>query len=189
MCSKWASPAERYSTVAWLDHLLLVRTSVTINEVYSLKCLLEFRARIRLFHNFCTIIKERADETRRTKYRRMISQFGRDQLLFIDESAKRWQDFSGKYQYNQLCKREGILRNTCCGRWPTQNPLRLKDRQEKFCRRAIYGMIDGSQNTIFSWWKVPNGRVKLKTVVRTFEAEILKIFKNIQSQPKNQTFL
>ena len=38
----WASPEERYSTVAWLDHLLLVRTSVTINEVYSLKCLLEF---------------------------------------------------------------------------------------------------------------------------------------------------
>ena len=40
----WASPGEsRYSTVACrLDHLLLVRTSVTINEVYSLKCLLEF---------------------------------------------------------------------------------------------------------------------------------------------------
>ena len=62
-------------------------------------------ARIRLFHNFCTIVKER-DETRRTKYRRVISQLNRDQLLFIDESAKRWQDFSGKYQYNQLCKRE-----------------------------------------------------------------------------------
>ena len=26
----------------------------------------------------------------------------------------------------------------------------LQDRQEKFCRRAIYGMIDGSRNTIFS---------------------------------------
>ena len=26
----WASPGERCSTVAWLDHLLLVRTSVTI---------------------------------------------------------------------------------------------------------------------------------------------------------------
>ena len=41
----WASPGERYSTVAWLDHwhhLLLVRTSVTVNEVYSLQCLLEF---------------------------------------------------------------------------------------------------------------------------------------------------
>ena len=39
-----ASPGEsRYSTVACrLGHLLLVRTSVTINEVYSLKCLLEF---------------------------------------------------------------------------------------------------------------------------------------------------
>ena len=44
----------------------------------------------------------------------------------------------------------------------TQNPL---DRQEKFCRRTIYGMIDGSRNTVFSWWKIPNGRVKLKTVV------------------------
>ena len=42
-----------------------------------------------------------------------------------------------------------------------------QDRQEKFCRRAIYGMIDGSRNTIFSWWKTPNGRVKLKTVVNT----------------------
>ena len=38
----WASPGERYSTVTCLDHLLLVRTSVTINEVSSLKCLLEF---------------------------------------------------------------------------------------------------------------------------------------------------
>ena len=38
----WTSPGERYSTVAWPDHLLLIRTSVTINEVYSLKCLLEF---------------------------------------------------------------------------------------------------------------------------------------------------
>ena len=36
-------------------------------------------ARIRHFHNFCTIVKER-NETRRTKYRRMISQFCRDQL-------------------------------------------------------------------------------------------------------------
>ena len=26
-------------------------------------------------------------------------------------------------------------------------------------------MIDGSRNTVFSWWKIPNGRVKLKTVV------------------------
>ena len=48
----WASPGERYSTVAWLDHLLLVRTSVTINEVYSLNCLQEF-----VSLNFCTIVK------------------------------------------------------------------------------------------------------------------------------------
>ena len=33
----------------------------------------------RLFHNFCTIVKER-NETRRTKNRRMIRQFCRDQL-------------------------------------------------------------------------------------------------------------
>ena len=40
----WASPGEsRYSTVVCrLGHSLLVRTSVTINEVYILKCLLEF---------------------------------------------------------------------------------------------------------------------------------------------------
>ena len=41
----------------------------------------------------------------------------------------------------------------------------LQDRQEKFCRRAIYGTIDGSRNTIFSWWKTPSGHVELKTVV------------------------
>ena len=128
-------------------------------------------ARIRLFqfHNFCTIVKER-----RTKYRRIMSQFSRDQLLFIDESAKRWQDFSGKYQYNQLCKRENILHNICCGpdddRYfkNTKSFASLQERQEEFCRRAIYGMIDGSRNTIFAWWKTPNGCVKLKTVVIRF---------------------
>ena len=92
----WASPGERYNTVAWLDHLLLVRTSVTINEVYSLKCLLEFVS----FTTFAPCIVKERDETRRTKYRRIISQFSRDQLLFNDESAKRWEDFSGNYQYN-----------------------------------------------------------------------------------------
>ena len=103
-----------------------------------------------------------------------MSQFSRDQLLFIDESAKRWQDFSGKYQYNQLCKRENILRNICCGpdddRYfkNTKSFASLQERQEEFCRCAIYGMIDGSRNTIFAWWKTPNGRVKLKTVVIRF---------------------
>ena len=38
--------------------------------------------------------------------------------FFIDESAKNWKDFSDKDQYNQLCKREKILRNMSCGRWP-----------------------------------------------------------------------
>ena len=47
----------------------------------------------------------------------------------------------------------------------TKSFANLQDRQEKFCQRAIYGMIDGSRNTIFSWWKTPNGGVKLKTVV------------------------
>ena len=122
-------------------------------------------ARIRLFHNICTIVKER-NETRRTKYRRNYDQpvLSWSAKLFIDESAKRWQDFSGKYQYNQLCKRENILRNICC-QWTMTDIFdfaSLQDRQEKFCRRAIYGMIDGSRNTIFSWWKTPNGRVKLK---------------------------
>ena len=123
----WTSSGERQSTVAWLDHLLLVRTYVTINEVYSLKCLLEFV----LFHNFCTMVKER-DETRRTKYRRITQPVQLwSAVLFIDESAKRWQDFWGKCQYNQLCKRENILRNMCCGPWTTtdilntQNPLQV----------------------------------------------------------------
>ena len=64
----WASPGEsRYSTVVCLlGHSLLVRTSVTTKEVYILKCLLEFGTEY--------------NETRRTKYRRMISQFCRDQL-------------------------------------------------------------------------------------------------------------
>ena len=126
-------------------------------------------ARIRLFHNICTIVKER-NETRRTKYRRNYDQpaLSWSAKLFIDESAKRWQDFSGKYQYNQLCKRENILHNICC-LWTMTDIFdfaSLQDRQEKFCRRAIYGMIDGSRNTIFSWWKTHNGRVKLKSVVK-----------------------
>ena len=83
-------------------------------------------ARIRLFHNFCTIVKER-----RTKYRRIIGQFSRDQLLFIDESAKRWQDFSGKYQYNRLCKTEKTFYAisgvdvTMTDILKTQNPLQV----------------------------------------------------------------
>ena len=49
-----------------------------------------------------------------------------------------------------------ILRNICCGpdddRYfkNTKSFASLQDRQEKFCRRAIYGMIDCSRNTIFS---------------------------------------
>ena len=130
-------------------------------------------ARIRLFqfYNFWTIVKER-----RTKYRRIISQFSRDQLLFIDKSAKRWQDFLGKYQYNQLCKRENILRNICCGPDDdqyfknTKSFASLQNRQEKFRCRAISGMIDGSR---FAWWKNPNSCVKLKMVVsRSEEAQI-----------------
>ena len=122
-------------------------------------------ARIRLFqfHNFCTIVKER-----RTKYRRIISQFSRDQLLFIDESAKRWQDLSGKNQYNQLCKRDNILRNICCGpdddRYfkNTKSFASLQDRQEKFCRRAIYGMIDGSRKHNFRLMKNPQWSRKIE---------------------------
>ena len=45
--------------------------------------------------------------------------------------------------------------------YKTQNPLQV----ETFCRCTISGMIDGSRNKIFSWWKTSNGRVKLKTVV------------------------
>ena len=126
------------------------------------------RARIRLFHNICTMVKER-NETSRTKYRRNYYQPVLSWLtkLFIDESARWWQDFSGKYQYNHLCKRENILRNICC-KWTMTDIFdfaSFQDRQEKFCRLAIYGMIDSSRNTIFSWLKTPNGRVILKTVV------------------------
>ena len=105
------------TNVAWLDHLLLVRTSVIINEVYSLKCLLEFVSLSQLLQ-LNAKAKER-DETRRAKYRRMVSNNQPVQSwsakLFIDESAKWWEDFSGKYQHNQLCVRENILRNMFCG--------------------------------------------------------------------------
>ena len=41
----------------------------------------------------------------------------------------------------------------------------LQDQQEKFYRRAIYGMIDGSRNNFLLIKKTHNGCVKLKTVV------------------------
>ena len=36
-------------------------------------------------------------------------------------------------------------------------------------------MIDGSWDTIFFWWKTPNGRVKLKTVVTCFRGVQIKV--------------
>ena len=129
-------------------------------------------ARIRLFHSICTIVKE-WNETRRTKYRRNYDQLvlSWSTKLFIDESAKRWQDFSGKYQYNQLCKRENILSNICC-QWTMTDIFdfaSLQDRQEKFSVDAPYMVwLTAAENTIFFWWKTPNGRVKLKTVVIDF---------------------
>ena len=46
--------------------------------------------------------------------------------------------------------------------WTDIVSIFLQDRQGKFSRRAIYGMIDGSQNTIFSWWKQPQWSRKIK---------------------------
>ena len=58
---------------------------------------------------------------------------------------------------NQLCKRERerAFYAICVednDRYfkNTKSFESLQDRQEKICLRAIYGMIDGSQNTIFS---------------------------------------
>ena len=111
-------------------------------------------ARIRLFHNFCTIVKER-DETRRAKYRRIISQFSRDQLLFIDESAKRWQDFSGKYQYNQLYvyEREHFTQYvlwTMTDILKTQNPLQVCKTDKRSFVDAPYMVWLTAAETEFS---------------------------------------
>ena len=110
-------------------------------------------ARIRLFHNICTIVKER-NKTMRTKYRRSYDQLvlSWSTKLFIDESAKRWQVFSGKYQYNQLCKRENILRNNCC-QWTMTDIFdfaSLQDRQEKFSVDAPYMVWLTAAETQFS---------------------------------------
>ena len=108
MLKIWASPGEsRYSTVACrIDHLLLVRTSVTINEVYSLNACSNSSLSHHLHHSKGT---ERNKENEISSNDQPVLSWSAK--LFIDESAKRWRDFSGKYEYNQLCKRENILRN------------------------------------------------------------------------------
>ena len=46
---------------------------------------------------------------------------------------------------------------------------------------------------LYGEWKIiaahPILTITLRNILRAFEAEILKIFKNIEPQPKNQTFL
>ena len=89
-----------------IDHLLLVRTSVTINEVYSLNACSNSSLSHHLHHSKGT---ERNKENEISSNDQPVLSWSAK--LFIDESAKRWRDFSGKYEYNQLCKRENILRN------------------------------------------------------------------------------
>ena len=98
-------------------------------------------ARIRLFRNFCTIIKER-DETRRTKYCRIISQFSRDQLL-LTNLLKEGRTFRASTSIIS-CVRERTFYAICVvddDRYfkNTKSFASLQDRQEKFCRHAIYG--------------------------------------------------
>ena len=68
-------------------------------------------ARIRLFHNFCTIVNKENEISSNNQPVQSSSA-----IVYL-RFSQRWQDFSGKYQYNQLCKRENILRNICCGQW------------------------------------------------------------------------
>ena len=76
------------TTVAWLDHLLQVRTSVTINEVYSLKCLLEFVSLSQLLQ-LNAIAKEGMKQESEISSKPVQSWSAK---LFIDESAKWWED-------------------------------------------------------------------------------------------------
>ena len=156
--------------MAWSDHLHLVRTSVTINEVYSLKCLLEFVS----FTTFALYSSKGTECNKRTKYRQIISKLSRDQLLFIDESAKIWQDFWASISIISCVReRERVFYAICVvGQWPI------------ICKTDKRGFVDAPY---MIWLTVaetkfspdehpppsPNGRVKLKTVV------ILKTFKSL----------
>ena len=141
--------------MVWLDHLLLVRISVTMNEVYSLKCLLEFVSLSQLLQ-LNAIAKER-DETRRAKYRRMVSSNQPVQSwsakVFIDESAKWWEDFSGKYQHNQLCERQKTFYAICVVDG-------LPNRKEKFWRHIWYDWRQSKRN--FLLMKNPQWSRKIK---------------------------
>ena len=82
----------------------------------------------------------------------MISQFCRDQLNCLSTNQPKDDRTFRAITSIISCVRENILHNICC-QWTMTDIFdfaSLQDRQEKFCQRAIYGMIDGSQNTIFS---------------------------------------
>ena len=106
-------------------------------------------ARIRLFHNFCTIVKE-WNETRRAKYRRIISQFSRDQLNCLSTNQPK-DDRTFRASTSIIsCVRERTFYAICVVNDDRYfKNTKSFDRQEKFCRRAIYSMIDGSRNTSF----------------------------------------
>ena len=125
-------------------------------------------ARIRLFHNFCTIVKER-NETMRTKYRRIISQFSRDQLNCLSTNQpKDDRTFRASTSIISCASRERTFYAICV----VDDDRYFKntksfDRQEKFCRRAIYGMIDGSRNTSFLLMKNRQWSRKIENVGKT----------------------
>ena len=106
-------------------------------------------ARIRLFHNFLHHSKG-TEWNKENEISSNNQPFSRNQLLFIDESAKRWEDFSGKYQYNQLCKRENIS--------VVDDDRYLKTQKQDFCRRAIYVWLTAAETQFSSWWKPPMSR-------------------------------
>ena len=71
----------------------------------------------------------------------------------------------------------------CCGRWPIKSFASLQDRQEKFCRRAIYDMIDGSRNTIFLLMKNPQWSLKIENGGKLANPKLELLCADIQFNP------
>ena len=113
-------------------------------KVYSLKCLLELL-------QLNAIAKEQ-NETRTAKYRRIASNFSRDQLNCLStKQPKDERAFRASTSIISCVRERTFYAIRGLDMKNTLNLLAsLHDRQETFCQRAIYVMIDGSRNTIFS---------------------------------------
>ena len=75
---------------------------------------------------------------------RIISQLSRDQLNCLSTNQPNDERTFRASTSIISCARERTFYAICV----VDDKQCLQDRQDKFCRRAIYGMIDGSRNAI-----------------------------------------